>query len=178
MAGELQISHGVTGRTLYAVVRNSNALVWRDNAGAFEAFNAANWVDYDVILLEQGASGYYVGIFPVGITAAGAYPVEVRHQTGASPNVSPATDPVVGTALYQWSGSAVVHVATLLDLINGVEAGKTLRQALRLMAAALCGKRSNAGTTTETYDAIGSPGTARVVGNADADGNGTPTLTP
>lgn len=70
------------------------------------------------------------------------------------------------------------NAAAVLDLADGVESGKTLRQALRLIAAALAGKRSNAGTATEQYDAVGSPGTARIVGNLDADGNGTPTLTP
>lgn len=66
----------------------------------------------------------------------------------------------------------------LLDLANGIESGKTLREAIRLVAAVNAGKRSNAGAATEQYDAIGSPGTARVVGNLDAAGDGTPTLTP
>ena len=64
----------------------------------------------------------------------------------------------------------------LLDLADGVESGVTLRKALRAMAAALAGKRSSSGTTAEQYDAVGNPGTARIVTNADANGDGNPTL--
>lgn len=58
-----------------------------------------------------------------------------------------------------------------------IETGKTLTQCIRAIAAFAAGKRSNCGTTSEQYDAIGNAGTARIVGNADSDGNGTPTLT-
>lgn len=75
--------------------------------------------------------------------------------------------------------SAATSLATaLLDLANGVESGVTLRQALRLIAAALAGARSNVGTVSEAYAAVGAPGTPRIVGNLDAAGNGTPTVTP
>jgi hypothetical protein len=68
--------------------------------------------------------------------------------------------------------------AALLALADGVETGLTLKQALRLLAAGVGGKRSNCGTAAEQYDAAGNPGTARIVGNLDSSGNGQPTLTP
>jgi hypothetical protein len=76
------------------------------------------------------------------------------------------------------SGRCVAGDSQLLDQAGGVESGVTLREAQRIMLAVLAGKRSNAGSSSEQYDAAGSPGTARVVGNLDSDGNGTPTLTP
>lgn len=66
----------------------------------------------------------------------------------------------------------------LLDREDGVEDDLTPRQSFRLTTAAAAGKRSNAGTSDEQFDAAMNPGTARIVGNLDADGNGTPTLTP
>lgn len=76
------------------------------------------------------------------------------------------------------SGERDSVASALLDLTNGVETGVTLRQAQRLQTAVLAGKRSNSGTATEQFDAAGNPGTARVVGNLNASGDGTPTLSP
>lgn len=64
----------------------------------------------------------------------------------------------------------------LLDRADGIETGVTLRQAMRAVAAAAAGKRSGSGTASEQFDAIGNPGTARIVPNADAAGDGIPTL--
>ncbi len=87
-----------------------------------------------------------------------------------------ASNSILGVAL---SSSERNSIATaLLDLASGVESGKTLREALRVMAAVLAGKHSNSGTASEQFDAIGNPGTARVVGNLNASGDGTPVLTP
>ena len=63
-------------------------------------------------------------------------------------------------------------------LASTIETGKTLLQCIRLITAAAAGKRSGSGTASEQYDAVGNPGTARIVTNADAAGDGTPTLTP
>lgn len=108
MAGELQLAHGVSGRTLYAVVRNTAGQVW--NGTSFEAYNASNWATYDIALTEQSTSGYYVGNFPA--VAAGVYPVEVRHQSGGGPAVG---DTVVGDGAIDWTGSAVAGVKDGVD---------------------------------------------------------------
>jgi hypothetical protein len=87
-------------------------------------------------------------------------------KTAAAPGAAMALTPSERTTL------AGVIFATV------VETGVTFLQMMRLVGAFAAGKRSNAGTATEQYDAAGNPGTARIVGNMDASGNGTPTLTP
>jgi hypothetical protein len=96
----------------------------------------------------------------------------------AKTDTLPASPAAAGDAMTLTGGERTAVAAALLDLADGVESGKTPRQALRLMAAALAGKRANAGTDTETYYAIGNPTTVRIVGNQDSAGDGTPTLTP
>lgn len=61
--------------------------------------------------------------------------------------------------------------AALLDLANGVETGLTLRQAMRLIAAAEAGQLSGAATTTIVIKAAGVPGTTRITATVDSDGN-------
>jgi hypothetical protein len=63
--------------------------------------------------------------------------------------------------------------AALLDLINGIETGLTLRQALRLIAAACAGKASGLATTTATYRNAVADTTDRLVATVDANGNRT-----
>lgn len=188
MADEIQFDAGpqLSGATLYYLLRNQAAQVFDNGlAQTFTPYVTANYANYDIPLVEQGtASGYYVGNVPTDL-AAGLYFVSVHQRAG----VSPAEDDTrIGVGEIDWSGAFVRTLSTvgvsdglgtaLLDLADGVEDGMTLRQTLRLIAAALAGKRSNVGTATEQYDAIGIPGTPRVVGNLDASGNGTPTLTP
>jgi len=65
------------------------------------------------------------------------------------------------------------EIATaLLDLANGIETGWTLRQTLRVMAAALAGKLSGASTATNTLRDL-TDTTDRIVATVDADGNRT-----
>lgn len=60
--------------------------------------------------------------------------------------------------------------AAILDLANGIETGYTVRQTLRLVAAALCGKLSGANTTEVTIRDI-TDAKNRIVATVDADGN-------
>ncbi len=59
----------------------------------------------------------------------------------------------------------------LLDRANAVETGLTLRQAMRLIAAALAGKVSGAATTTVTIRNAVADSKDRLVATVDADGN-------
>lgn len=171
MAGEIEIAYGTTGRTLYAVVRSSTGTVWNTAGAAFEAFNAANWADYDIALTEQGASGYYVGTFPAA--TAGVYNVEARDRAGGSPAV---TDAVAGAGAVEWDGSAATYLAsrpTLAEILAGGDVdGYTLEQTLKLCLAALAGKLSGAATTTVTIRAA-DDSKARLTATVDADGNRT-----
>lgn len=66
--------------------------------------------------------------------------------------------------------SADANADALLDRAAGVETNRTMRQAMRLMLAALAGKLSGGATTTvtirDTNDSIN-----RIVATVDADGN-------
>lgn len=74
--------------------------------------------------------------------------------------------------------TAAQNAAGLLDLADGVEAGLTPRQALRVIAAAAGGEVSGAGTAEVTITGAG-VGTTRVVADVDVNGNRTNvTLTP
>ncbi len=98
--------------------------------------------------------------------------------TGFLAATFPASPAATGDAMALTLGERDAVAAALLALADGVETGVTVKQTLRLLAAGVAGKRSSCGTVTEQYDAAGSPGTARIVGNLDSSGNGTPTLTP
>lgn len=69
--------------------------------------------------------------------------------------------------------TAAQNAAGLLDLANGVETGKTVRQALRAIGAVLAGLLSGAGTGTITIQALGNDSTTRIVAVTDATGNRT-----
>ena len=69
--------------------------------------------------------------------------------------------------------AALANIApALLDAANGVESGKTLRQALRIIAAVVAGKVSGAGTGTETFRSLDDTANRAVV-TVDANGNRT-----
>jgi len=104
MAGEVQLLMPSLPATAYFVVRNSVGQFW-NTAGtpAFEAYNAANWTDYDIALTQSGASQHYAGTFPSAI-AAGVYSLTAYIQGGASPAI---TDTLAGQDdTFHWSGTA------------------------------------------------------------------------
>jgi len=61
--------------------------------------------------------------------------------------------------------------AAILDATGGVETNVTMRQALRLILAALAGKISGAGTTTITIRNAVEDDTNRIVATVDSNGN-------
>ena len=68
--------------------------------------------------------------------------------------------------------TAAENATELLDQAAGVETNRTLRQALRLMLSALCGKASGMATTTATLRDTNDT-KDRIVATVDADGNRT-----
>jgi hypothetical protein len=66
--------------------------------------------------------------------------------------------------------------ASVWDQVNGIETDITPRGALRLNTAALAGKVSGAGTTTETFRNVGDSKN-RIVSTVDASGNRTAVTT-
>lgn len=84
--------------------------------------------------------------------------------------LSAADDAVLAAIAALSIPTAGQNATALLDLADGVEAGKTVRQGLRLMLAALAGKVSGADTTTvkirDTNDTVD-----RITATVDANGN-------
>tara|TARA_R100000808_G_scaffold7070_1_gene20777 strand:- start:2596 stop:3258 length:663 start_codon:yes stop_codon:yes gene_type:complete len=113
VAGEIVFPSGVTGQTLYGVVRSFANTVW--NGSSFESYASGNWGNYDIALTEQGSSSVYVGTFP-GSISAGSYHVTVYRQAGGS---VAETDPVIGSGGLEWTGSAVlVHFNASSDTVD------------------------------------------------------------
>jgi hypothetical protein len=97
----------------------------------------------------------YAGTAVASVTA----PVTVgtnNDKTGYSLTVTPPT--------------ANQNADALLDRTDGVETGRTLRQGLRLMLAAMAGKLSGAATTTVTIRDT-NDGINRIVATVDSNGN-------
>jgi hypothetical protein len=67
--------------------------------------------------------------------------------------------------------SATASADALLDRADGVEAGLTLRNALRAIAAGQAAKRSGAGTATEVYRNAVADSKNRMTVSTDASGN-------
>ncbi len=175
MAGEIQLAD-TTGRTLYAVVRSDTGTVYNTAGGTFEAYNAANWTDYDIAMTEQGVSGYYVGTFPFAGVNAGIYNVEIRLRAGGSPAVS---DTPVGAGEIEWSVAGIVgslcggtivadSVVNVLNNVGGSVGGSVLGSVGSvdvggITAATFAAGALNAVWTTaltEAYRATGATGTA------------------
>ncbi len=77
--------------------------VWNTALGAFQAFNASNITDYDVVAIEQGATSFYAANFPTSIVA-GIYSITAKERAGASAAV---TDLTIGGGDYDWSAFAL-----------------------------------------------------------------------
>jgi hypothetical protein len=191
VAGELNLKHAASGKTILALILGQNrATRWNGTAmAAISSVSDANWTAGMVTLTEQLTSNNtptttYVGNFPAGIAAPGEYAVQYYLNTAAAPG-----SPAIGTQEVWWNGSAAIYPATpgdamtlqsgerdsvaaaLLDLANTID-GKTVRQALRIIAAVLAGKVSGAGSGTETFRSLNDQ-IDRVVVAADAGGNRT-----
>ncbi len=100
MAGELRAASS-QGLTIRARIINSAARSW--NGASFETYSASNIATYAVTLTEQGASGVYVGDFPVAITTAGHYEYFCYSLQGATLDE---TDTIISTGSVDWDGSA------------------------------------------------------------------------
>lgn len=73
--------------TYYAVIHHPNGTVWNNVTLVFEAFNAAHWTQYAIVLSPQGASGYYSVAYPSQIT--GVLTTELFYQqAGGGPLIT------------------------------------------------------------------------------------------
>lgn len=91
--------------------------------------------------------------------------------TGAIAAAAFAADAISAAAMSTAAGEKIANA--LLDLANAVEANGTIRTLFRLAGAVLGGVTGGAGSNTETFDAMGNPGTTRVTTTLDGQGNRT-----
>jgi hypothetical protein len=104
MASELKTQFA-SGQTVYAVVLNGAGRAWRTDSSVFELPTAGEWADYAVTMTEQSTTGVYEGSFPTAITAAGAYPILFRQQSGGSPAATDQNSGMLGGLVF-WTGAA------------------------------------------------------------------------
>jgi hypothetical protein len=115
MSSELSWRHSATGKTVYATIRSAVRTYW--NGAALEALTVANWADYDVALAETPASSYfYVGTWPVGLTTAGWYWVDLYEQAAGSPAIG---DTLIGGLIVYWDGSAANPWSSAVPELTG-----------------------------------------------------------
>lgn len=169
MAGEIQFET-TSGVTCYAQIRSSTGTIWNTAGGAFEAYNAANWTDYDIAVVEQGTSGVYVGDVPVGVNTKQSLSITGFRRVGGSPAQG---DPRVAAGDLPWSGTGVLLPPTVAEILAAGDVdGYTFEQFMKLCLAALAGKLSGAATTTVTIRAA-DDSKARITATVDSDGNRT-----
>jgi hypothetical protein len=109
VANELQIATTSAGMVAYAILRNAVGQAYNAATLAFEDYVTADLANYVITLAEQGtASRYYAGAMPA--LAADVYAIAFYQRVGSDPAE---TDTLLGHALVQWSGSAVLPLAAL-----------------------------------------------------------------
>lgn len=169
MSNEIVFPHSAAAADLYAVILSNIGQAY--NGTSFENITDANWGNYDIPLTEGGtASQIYLGTFPA--VAAGVYTIFVYEQAGGSPAVG---DELLGAGKVDWSGTAETVLANLPAVILAavIETGLTLKNALRLIAAAAAGKLSGADTATNTIRNAVADDKNRITATVDEDGNRT-----
>lgn len=108
MAAELAVAGITTGSTVVAQIRrDSDEEVWHVSNLAFETYSQPHQTAgaYDVVLTEQGTSGYYVGDMPSDITSAGYYNITFLTRTGTTPTFTYTTE-TAGTINWDGSGAS------------------------------------------------------------------------
>jgi hypothetical protein len=112
MASEIETAGPGTGKTLYFIVRggsNNTGLIWNTGTSLFEAYNNANYANYAIAMVEQGANNVYVGNFPSAIIP-GMFNIVAYQQITGSPLQS---DPRVGAGEFQWNGTNPLPLSDL-----------------------------------------------------------------
>lgn len=122
MANEIQVAHTTSGLTLYAIIRNTAGDVYKSTASTWQPYNSGDVALYAVSLTEQTSSGYYVGNIVVPSSGNGPETIHatVYEQLGGSPAN---TDTLVDHQVFEWDGSAVINLRTLVGLLPSALVG-------------------------------------------------------
>ncbi len=161
---------------LRLAIAESGALpVWEDfmvvTANVFDSLFSTDILDVSVTQVNGSAvnnlvSGRFdasVGAMATGVITAAA------HAAGAIDATAIAADAIGASELAADAANEIADA--LLDRAAAVETGLTVRQALRLIAAANAAKLSGAATTTITIRNAVADSKDRIVATVDSDGN-------
>lgn len=113
------------GQSLYVVVHDSTGKI--ANGASTEVFNGSNWATYVNSVTEEGATGYYKGVFPSYLTS-GKYTIVIYQNPTGTPTLG---DPNIGSSLMYFDGTieeqgiGAVLVKYLLDKVAKTTAGGT-----------------------------------------------------
>jgi CO dehydrogenase/acetyl-CoA synthase alpha subunit len=126
-------------------------------------------VDLDAILLDTGTT--LDGRIPAALVGG---KMDSSVSALANDTITAASIAADAIGASELAADAANEIAdATLDRANAIETGLTLRQALRIVAAACAGKVSGAGTATVVIRNAVVDGTDRIVATVDVDGNRT-----
>lgn len=168
---------GTLGLLRLAVFESGALPVWEDfmvvTANVYDSLFSTDVLDVSVTQVNGTAAPNLVGgrfDASVGAMAAGVI-TAAAHAAGAIDAAAIAADAIGASELATDAANEIADA--LLDRANAIETGLTLRQALRLIAAADAAKLSGAATTTVTIRNAVADSKDRITATVDADGNRT-----
>lgn len=168
---------GTLGLLRLAVFKSGALPVWEDfmvvTANVYDSLFSTDVLDVSVTQVNGTAAPNLVGgrfDASVGAMAAGVI-TAAAHAAGAIDATAIAADAIGASELATDAANEIADA--LLDRANAIETGLTLRQALRLIAAADAAKLSGAATTTVTIRNAVADSKDRITATVDADGNRT-----
>lgn len=166
---------GTLGLLRLAVFESGALPVWEDfmvvTANVYDSLFSTDVLDVSVTQVNGTTAPNLVGgrfDASVGAMAAGVI-TAAAHAAGAIDAAAIAADAIGASELATDAANEIADA--LLDRANAIETGLTLRQALRLIAAADAAKLSGAATATVTIRNAVADSKDRIVATVDADGN-------
>lgn len=166
---------GTLGLLRLAVFESGALPVWEDfmvvTANVFDSLFSTDVLDVSVTQVNGTTAPNLVGgRFDASVGAmANAVITAAAHAAGAIDAAAIAADAVGASELATDAANEIADA--LLDRANAIETGLTLRQALRLIAAADAAKLSGAATATVVIRNAVADSKDRITATVDADGN-------
>lgn len=126
-----------------------------------------------VAFLQLAASLAGAGDIAASLNALGAAAAALSGDGEAAATIN-ALGTLAASLVVTGDALSTANVAdAILDALNGIEQGLTVREAIRLIAAATAGKVSGAGTSTVTFRSAEADDRDRIIATVDGSGNRT-----
>lgn len=121
MASEIYYSWDDAATLYFLVYRPADTYIWDVGDSAFEAVGAWNNTRVGECDIAMTAAGdMHFGDFPTGITTYGKYYIQIRLQSGGSPDI---TDLVIAQGEILWDGSKIITISELYESNTNIESG-------------------------------------------------------